>query len=88
MVKQDLMKVKFYSTNMLLKLINPENLPIPHQIRILAQDRKAWKRMEVDCWHHWESPTVPPPRRESINILRSLLRRYLKEKPAVTVTKC
>ena len=38
------------------KLINPENPPpLPHEIRTLAQDRKAWKRMEVDCWHHWES---------------------------------
>ena len=29
---------------------------LPHEIRTLAQDRKAWKRMEFDCWHHWESP--------------------------------
>ena len=28
---------------------------LPHEIRTLAQDCKAWRRMEVGCWHHWES---------------------------------
>ena len=36
------------------KLINPENPSVPHEIRTLAQDRKAWKSMEVDCRHHRE----------------------------------
>ena len=44
------------------KLINPENPPrLPHEISTLAQDCKAWKRMEVDCWHHWEPPWAPEP---------------------------
>ena len=41
------------------KLINPETPPPPlpqEKNRTLAQDRKVWKRMEVDCWHHWEPP--------------------------------
>ena len=38
------------------KLINPENPPLPHKICTLAQDHKAWKRMEVNSWHHWEPP--------------------------------
>ena len=62
--------------------------PLPHEIRTLARDRKAWKRMEVDCWHHRESPSVPRKDRESVKILRSLLRRHLKGKAAITVTKC
>ena len=40
------------------KLINPENPgenpPLPEEIRTVGQDRKVWKRMEVNCWHHWE----------------------------------
>ena len=62
--------------------------PLPHEIRTLARDRKAWKRMEVDCWHHRESPSVPRKDRESMKILRSLLRRHLKGKAVMTVTKC
>ena len=38
------------------KLINPENCPLPHEICTLAEDRKAWRHMEVDCWYHWEPP--------------------------------
>ena len=30
------------------------HLPLPHEIHALAQDRKAWKYMEVDCWHLWD----------------------------------
>ena len=37
------------------KLINPEYLPFPHEIREMAQDREAWKRMEDDYWHRWYS---------------------------------
>ena len=39
------------------KLINPETPPpppLPHEIHTLAQDRKVWKHMEGDFWHHWE----------------------------------
>ena len=38
------------------KLIKPENAPFPHEIRTLAKDREAWKRMEVDGWHSWDPP--------------------------------
>ena len=31
------------------KLINPENPSLLHEIRTLAPDGKAWKRMEIDC---------------------------------------
>ena len=52
-----LVDVKFFSMNMPRSRINPENPPrLPHEISTLAQDCKAWKRMEVDCWHHWEPP--------------------------------
>ena len=36
------------------KLINPENPPpFPSSSRnSLVYDRKAWKHMEVNCWHH------------------------------------
>ena len=43
-----------------VKLINskyplpPPPRPLSQEIRTLAQDRKASKSMEVDCWHHWE----------------------------------
>ena len=48
------------------KLINPQTPPpLPQEIRTLAQDRKVWKRMEVDCWHHWEPPLAPQPSRDS-----------------------
>ena len=46
------------------KLINPENPPSSGN-SYLAQDRKVWKRMEVDCWHHWEPPLAPQPSRDS-----------------------
>ena len=37
------------------RLINPKNsLPPSSQNCSLTQDCKAWKCMEVDCWHHWE----------------------------------
>lgn len=58
------------------KLINPENSPLPHEIRTLVQDRKAWKHIEVDCgttgnpmsssaeerdWHFCVLPFVQTP---------------------------
>ena len=43
------------------KLINPENSAPPPPPRsfltkfaLLPQDCKAWKHMEVECWHHWK----------------------------------
>jgi len=38
------------------KLINPEYLPFLHEIRKMAQDREAWKRVEDDCWYRWHFP--------------------------------
>lgn len=46
MVKQDLMDLKFYSTNMLLKLINPENFPFLTKFVLwqrTAKLRSAWR---------------------------------------------
>ena len=56
------------------KLINPENPPSPHppprsSQNILAFDHKAWKHMEVNCWHHWwEHPWMLQPSRDIISI--------------------
>ena len=44
------------------KLINPEYLPFPYEIRKMAQDR--WKRVEDDCWYRWHFPWAPQPSRE------------------------
>ena len=57
--------IKFYSTSMLQSWSGPENPPIPLEIRTLATDHKAWKRIEVDCWHHWEAPWAPQPSTEA-----------------------
>ena len=38
------------------KLINPENPTFLNEIRTMAQDRAAWKCMEVNCWHLWDPP--------------------------------
>ena len=48
------------------KLINPENPSVPHEIRTLAQDCKAWKNMEVDCWHHREHERLSRAGREIV----------------------
>ena len=40
------------------KLIKPENPPPPPPPSTwnsrFAEDHKAWKRMEVNCWHTWD----------------------------------
>ena len=48
------------------KLINPENPSVPHEIRTLAQGCKAWKSMEVDCWHHREHERLSRAGREIV----------------------
>ena len=60
MVNQDLVDIKFYS-QICCKTNQSQKPPLPHEIHTLAQDRKAWKHMEVDCWHHWEPPWPPQP---------------------------
>ena len=49
-------KIVFHEST--AKLLNPVTTPpppplLPHEIFTSAQDRKAWKRREVVCWHHW-----------------------------------
>ena len=48
------------------KLINPENPSVPHEIPTLAKDCKAWKSLEVDCWHHRENERLSRAGREVV----------------------
>ena len=58
MVNQDLVDITFYWTKM-LQTNQSRKSPLPHEIRTLARDRKAWKHMEVNYWRHWEPPWTP-----------------------------
>ena len=49
----------------------PENPAPPppslsHEIRAVTQERKAWKRMEVDRWHRWDIPNATAAEKRQI----------------------
>ena len=49
---------------------NPASPPPPaslsHEIRAVTQERKAWKRMEVDRWHRWDIPNATAAEKRQI----------------------
>ena len=63
-VNQYLGDVKFDPTNM-LKIYQSWEIPPSTRNSYFG---KAWNRIEVDCWHHWESPWAPQPSRERFHV--------------------
>lgn len=48
----------------------PPPLPLSHEIRAVTQERKAWKRMEVDRRHRWDIPNATAAEKDRYNQLR------------------
>ena len=47
---------RYYLHEYAAKSLNPEKTPLSHEIYTLAQNCKAWKRMEVG---NWDPPSAP-----------------------------